>query len=296
MRRSLALAALTVPLFGAELKIDHVTVAGTQLQELREAFTAVTGIPTEYGGPHSNKATEMALASFPDGSYIELMGLQKGADASAVAAHAWSPFLRKDAGPCAFALRVPDVSAEVARLRSAGVIAGSTEKSGRTRPDGVVLSWETAGVGAGPRGEFFPFLIRDFTPRDQRVFPEGRPTAKLFGGVGLVVIGVRDLNASIAQYRKAFALAAPKRQRDDAFGADLAWFEGTPVVLAASLSTGSWLGQRIAELGEAPCAFVLSASKGVTMTAEKAQRWAGHTVIWFSDAKLGWRLGVQTAP
>jgi hypothetical protein len=169
-------------------------------------------------------------------------------------------------------------------------------KSVRTRPDGVVLSWETAGVGTGPRGEFFPFLIRDFTPRDQRVYPEGRPTTKLFGGVGVVVIGVRNLDGSIAQYRKAFALPAPKRQRDESFGADLAWFEGTPVVLAASFSSGSWLARRIAEFGEAPCAFVLSASKDTAMTTEKAQHWAGRTVVWFNDVNLGWRLGVQTAP
>ncbi len=77
MRRVLALTVLAMPFYAAELKIDHVTLAGTRLEEMREAFSAATGIPTEYGGPHSNHATEMALASFPDGSYIELMGIQR---------------------------------------------------------------------------------------------------------------------------------------------------------------------------------------------------------------------------
>ena len=58
------------------MKIDHVTVAGSRIDDMRHAFSSATGIPTEYGGPHANHLTEMALASFPDGSYIELMGIQ----------------------------------------------------------------------------------------------------------------------------------------------------------------------------------------------------------------------------
>src|ERR1700689_2616497 len=93
MRSLVVLTALALPACGVELKIDHVTIAGARLGEMREAFSAATGVPTEYGGPHSNRATEMALASFPDGSYIELIGIQPGADPAAVSAHAWGKFL-----------------------------------------------------------------------------------------------------------------------------------------------------------------------------------------------------------
>jgi hypothetical protein len=211
MRCAVALVVLVLPLCGADLvidhvKIDHVTIAGTRLEDMRAAFSAATGIATEYGGPHSNHATEMALTSFPDGSYMELMGIQKGADPAAVAAHTWSRFLRDNGGPCAFALRVPDVTAEIERLAKAGIRTGHAEKSGRTRPDGLTLSWETADVGSGARGSFFPFLIRDFTPRENRVYPSGKPTSTAFRGIGLVVVGVRSLDESIAKYRKAFAL------------------------------------------------------------------------------------------
>jgi len=96
---------------------------------MREAFTAATGIPTEYGGQHSNHATEMALASFPDGSYLELMGIQPQADPAAVAAHTWSQFLRGNAGPCAFALRVSDVNAEIQQLSKSDIHAGAAEKA-----------------------------------------------------------------------------------------------------------------------------------------------------------------------
>lgn len=285
---------VALPLCGAELKIDHVTLAGVRLDEMRAAFSAATGIPTEYGGPHSNHATEMALASFPDGSYFELMGIQQQADPAAVAAHTWSRFLRGNGGPCAFALRVADVNAEIQRLLANGIHVGKAEKSGRTRPDGVALSWETADIGSGPRGSFFPFLIRDFTARENRVYPSGKPTSTRFRGIGLVVIGVHDLEPAIAQYRRAFQLAEPKRQRDEAFGANLAWFEGTPVVLAASLAPNTWLANRVESYGESPCAFVLTASGG--MIGEQPSKWFGRTLWWIGDAKLNWRLGVWMTP
>jgi len=279
---------------GAELKIDHVTIAGARLEEMRTAFTGATGIPTEYGGAHSNHVTEMALASFPDGSYLELMGLQQGADPGAVATHTWHQFLRDNGGPCAFALRVTDVNVETQRLAKAGIRVGEAEKSGRTRPDGVALSWETADVGSGPRGSFFPFLIRDFTSRENRAYPSGKPTSTRFRGVGLVVIGVRNLELSIAQYRKAFQLPEPKRQRDETFGADLAWFEGTPVALATGLTPDSWLSQRIAHYGDSPCAFVLSTTGG--MIGQKPTNWFGRPLFWTANTKLGWHLGEWTMP
>lgn len=279
-----------MPPLSASLKIDHVTLAGSHLDEMRRAFQAATGIAAEYGGAHSNHATEMALASFPDGSYFELIGIQPTADPAAVAAHVWRRFLEENAGPCAFALRVPDVGAEVARLAAAGVKVGVAQRSGRTRPDGVSLAWETADIGGGPRGSFFPFLIRDFTPRENRVYPTGKPTAARFGGIALGVIGVRDLKDAIARYRKAFGLPGPARQRDEHFGADLAWFEGTPIALAAAYTPSSWLAQRVAALGDAPCAFVLMAADRLPDPA--SAHWFGHPVAWFGNGGIDWRIGV----
>ena len=58
-----------------------------------------------YGGPHSNGATEMALVSFPDGSYLELMAPRADADPQALARQPWAEFLKRDGGPCAWAVR-----------------------------------------------------------------------------------------------------------------------------------------------------------------------------------------------
>ena len=288
MLRSVFACLCVLSMSAAELKVDHVTVAGRTLSQLQAALTAV-GIPSENGGPHSNHATEMALVSFPDGSYLELIALQPNADPNAVAEHTWHKFLNGNAGPCAWAVQVPDVSAEAGRLRQSGVQVSVPVKSGRTRPDGVRIDWETASVGTTPNGTFFPFLIRDITPRAIRAYPSGKPTTTKFQGIAKVVIGVKNIDESIQRYRRAFNLPSPKHQRDAEFGSDLAWFEGTPVILATPLAADSWLAKRLAQFGDGPCAFVL---KGPA-AGKAASNWFGKPVFWFDAEKLGWRLGVE---
>ena len=128
MRHLLLFLPVAALLSAADLKIDHATVAGTDVKRMQDALK-LAGIDSVYGGPHSNHASEMALVSFPDGTYLELMGIQPNADPAAVASHEWSKWLKGDAGPCAWALRERDIAAEVARLKAAGVpVSGSGEE------------------------------------------------------------------------------------------------------------------------------------------------------------------------
>jgi hypothetical protein len=271
-----------------ELKVDHVTVAGRDLRAMQRALESAAGIKTEYGGPHSNHATEMALTSFPDGSYLELIAIQPNADPKAVAAHEWRKSLEGDAGPTAWAVRPADLPAEVERLRSAGISASEPKRNGRKRPDGVQLDWETAQIGPG-NGTFFPFLIHDFTPRERRAYPSGKPTTSQWTGITKVVLAVGDLDKAIREFQRAYALAAPERQEDSEFGAKMAWFRGTPVVLAAPNSQQSWLRARIDRFGEAPCAFILGTSTGLT-----GPNWFGKHVKWADSQQLGWHLGFES--
>src|SRR5258708_37065278 len=91
---------------GAELKIDHVTVAGRDLKALRAAL-AGAGIPSDYGGPHANHATEMAVTSFAHGSYLELIALQAAPQPKAGAGPDWSPPIPNHARPRPPAVRGP---------------------------------------------------------------------------------------------------------------------------------------------------------------------------------------------
>lgn len=228
------------------LRVDHVTIAGRDLKDLRERFAAA-GIRTEYGGKHTNGLTEMALASFADGSYLELMAAQ---DPKAGApGHYWGKFIDGDAGPCAWAMASSDIDAD-AKLYGGQITAG-----GRKRPDGTELAWRTLSIGQGIQGTFFPFLIQDVTARELRAYPSGKPTMPEEGGVATVYIAVRNLEDAIARYRKMFHLPEPARSTDSTLGAKLAAFAGTPIVLAAP--AGGWIEQRLKRFGEAPCAFVL---------------------------------------
>ena len=287
-------AVLPALLCAADSRIDHVTIAGTGLPQMQAKLAAV-GIATVYGGAHSNQATEMALVSFPDGSYLELMGIAPDADAAAVTRHAWAKFLRENAGPCAWAMREKDLSAEVSRLKTAGVAVSAPVASGRTRPDGVRLEWETSDVGEGARGTFFPFLIQDRTPREQRAFPQGKPVTKEFRGVTRVVIAVRSLDDAIQRYRQAYGVPRPIKQVDRNFQGYLALLGNLPVVLAQPLNAGSWLAERIERHGEGPCAFVLAAANPGHFQGQAKTRWFGAEVSWFDDRKLGWRLGFEAA-
>jgi Glyoxalase-like domain len=284
------LAAAPALVTAADLRIDHATTAGSDLQKMQARLEKV-GIHPVYGGAHINHATEMALVSFPDGSYLELMAIQSQADPAAVDRHVWSKQLRAEAGPCSWAVRVNDIAVEAARLKQAGTAVGTPERSGRQRPDGVRLDWATADVGTGTRGAFFPFLIQDFTPRAQRAFPQGKPLTRDFSGIRNVVIAVKSLEAAAKLYRQAFGLQEPLRQVDADFGAQLASLGGTPVILAQPLTADSWIAKRIDQFGEGPCAIILGGAHSSHYHAASKSRWYASEISWFDPNELGWRLG-----
>jgi hypothetical protein len=284
---------VTALVSAADLAIDHVTVAGADLKKMQDALASV-GLRSEYGGPHSNRATEMALTSFPDGSYLELIALQKDGDPQAIAAHYWSSLIKGNAGPAAWAVRAANLAGEVERLKAAGVTVTMPSRSGRSRPDGVKLDWETSNIGSEPNGTFFPFLIRDFTPRERRAFPGGQPTARDYAGISRVVIAVRDLAAAAARYRHAYDLPEPRRKRDASFGATLMIFPGTPVVLASPSDAKSWIAERLRQFGEGPCAFILrSNGSASTRPSGRISHWFDGDVSWVDLQRLGWHLGVE---
>jgi hypothetical protein len=272
------------------LPIDHVTVAGGALDPLRSALAAI-GIETVYGGAHQDGATEMALVSFPDGSYLEAIAVHPNAASDAVENHPWSRFLTGNAGPCAWAASASDLDSEVRRLRAAGIAVSGPFANGRVRPDGARLAWQIAALGAGAPGSFFPFLIQDVTARELRAFPQGAPGNRDFRGIARVVLAVRNLDAALARYRQAYGLTAAVKQPDPAFGATLAVPGAAPVVFAQPLTSDSWLAARLDQFGESPCAILLEAVDPQRDSAVGQSRWSNLRIGWFDSHLLGWRLG-----
>lgn len=133
-------------------------------------------------------------------------------------------------------------------------------------------------------------MIQDKTPRELRVKPSASVKGSALNGIAVVVIGVKDLDAAIASFRKAYGLGAPKIEEHKEFGAKVAYFPGTPVMLATPLDPNSWLTQRLAKFGESPVAYLLgtpdfgAAAKKYAVGGETS--WFGKNIAWFDAGRL----------
>ena len=207
----------------------------------------------------------------------------------------WAKFMADDAVTCAWAVGTNVLLEEVDRLKKAGIPVTTPERGSRKRPDGMSIEWMTANVGNGTAGSTLPFVIEDQTPRAWRVQTSASVQGAPVSGVESVVLGVNNLDASIALFRKAYGWAAPLTETQKDFG-KLAYFPGEPVILAAP-SGGGWLSDRLAKYGEAPVAYLLAtrdfaaATKKYKLSGTKT--WFGQRVAWFDPGKLkGVHLGV----
>jgi hypothetical protein len=272
------------------LDLDHVSICGSDLDGLRQAFTNV-GLTPDFGGPHGNGVTQMAFVGFDDQSYIELIapvkaGVTEGSD--------WAKFISENAGPCAWAVGTNVLLQQVDRLKKAGIAVTEPKRGSRKRSDGMNVEWMTAQVGPGTPGSMLPFIIEDQTPRAWRVQTSESVKGSPLNGLDLVVIGVSNLDTSIALFRKAFGWSEPLTEIQKDFG-KLAYFPGQPVILAAP--SGGWLSERIGRFGEGPVAYLLStkdfaaANRKYKLSGSKP--WFAQKVGWFDVAKLkDVRLGV----
>ena len=263
------------------LKIDHVTLAASQLQVLQDAFAQI-GLATDYGGVHSNGVTHMSLVGFDDGSYIELIStLTPGTHAPW-----WPAHIAADAGPCAWSIQVDDVSAEVSRLSMLGVPVSGPTYMQRKRPDGTTVEWDLASVGDGEIGTVHPFVIKDRTPRHWRVAPTSSVSGSELTGAAIVVIGVRDLESSIATFRRTYGLAKPHSIRSDHLLAQVALFEDQPLALATPLDPANSLAQRLALLGDSPIGILIGSKEFQTSQRRfkfaQEEQWATSQVGWFA--------------
>jgi len=272
------------------LDLDHASICGSNLDGLRQAFTDV-GLTPDFGGPHGNGVTQMAFIGFDDQSYLELIAPVK---AGVTEGTEWGRFMTGDAGPCAWAVGTNVLLQEVDRLKKAGISVTVPQRGSRKRPDGMSVEWTTADVGSGTPGSMLPFIIEDQTPREWRVQTSESVKGAPVYGIENVILGVNNLDAAIALFRKAYGWSEPLVENQKDFG-KLAYFPGEPVILAAS--SGGWLSDRLGKFGEAPVAYLLgtrdfaAADKKYKLSGTKT--WFGQKVAWFDAAKLkGVRLGV----
>jgi hypothetical protein len=234
------------------LQIDHVTVAGQDLDRLGDAFDGAE-LDTEYGGRHSNGVTHMSVVGFRGGSYIELISSVDPDEESPW----WNGPIHGDGGPCAWAIRVDDIETVSADLANRGIAVDGPDQYERVREDGTRVEWDLTTLGEGELGSTLPFLISDRTPRERRVQPTGRLADSPIRGVDTVILGVPDIEAAIEEFEMAFDMNDPHRGDDQTLSATVASYPNQPVALAEPHEEG-WLANRLANFGPRPIAYLLA--------------------------------------
>lgn len=150
--------------------IDHLVLAGGDLDHLVAWFTERSGLVAIPGGAHPGWGTRNALVSLcpsdregGDGPapYLELIA----PDPDQPRPSNMRPFgidgLQADEIKlAAFAVAVVDLNSTVASLAASEAVPGSIAEMSRAKPDGTVLSWRYAMPTSERQQNIVPFLIQ----------------------------------------------------------------------------------------------------------------------------------------
>lgn len=142
------------------LRLDHVIYAVRDLDEAAERFLRSHGLASLAGGVHPRWGTGNRVVPFSDGTYIELMAIVDPHAAVTPLGDAISEVLR--GGDRWFTLCLADDALDDTAARLDLEISSGS----RTRPDGSVISWRSAGIEDPRRTPDLPFFIAWQGPPD----------------------------------------------------------------------------------------------------------------------------------
>jgi catechol 2,3-dioxygenase-like lactoylglutathione lyase family enzyme len=242
--------------------IDHVAIVVEEL-EFAIASYSRAGFTVVRGGKHPI-GSHNALIAFVDGSYFELIAFFR-----ANSGHPWQKALANGSGIVDFCMATDDLAADVDAMRRAGAKIGNPSPLTRDRPDGYHLSWVLA-IPEPPFNGRVPFLIKDDTPRDERV-PRERTHRNGATGIRTVAIAVSDPNETSRYYARALGRPGAPVERPDLEGAGVRFTIGlNEVQLLASKSESGPLAQWIREHGQSPFEVVLANTATDASTLDSA--------------------------
>jgi len=133
--------------------IDHLILGVDDLERGMQEFARRTGVTPVKGGVHPGRGTQNALASLGHDRYIEILA---PSNEPGVPANPMTAF--RTLTPVGWALHTADLTRAVTLLHDAGVAMSAIQPGARARPDGVLLSWQTA-APTDDAMEAAPFLI-----------------------------------------------------------------------------------------------------------------------------------------
>jgi catechol 2,3-dioxygenase-like lactoylglutathione lyase family enzyme len=238
--------------------IDHVPIVVNELESAIASYSRA-GFIVVRGGKHPI-GSHNALIAFADGSYLELIAFTKPNTA-----HRWQQALAKGSGIVDFCMITDNLAADIDSMRRAGAEIGDPFSLTRDRPDGYHLSWVLATPEPPFNGQV-PFLIKDDTPRDERV-PRERSHSNGATGIRTLSIAVNDPGMTSRYYARVLGRPGAPIERPNLEAAGVAFTIGpNEVQLLSSKSENGPLAQWIRDHGQSPFELVL-ASVGTSATA-----------------------------
>jgi len=234
--------------------IDHVAIVVHELESAIASY-ARAGFTVVPGGKHPI-GSHNALIAFADGSYLELIAFTKRHSG-----HPWQTALEKGSGIVDFCMSTDDLAADIDAIRRAGAEIGDPSPLTRDRPDGYHLSWVLA-IPKPPYNGQLPFLIKDNTPRDERV-PRERSHRNGATGIRTLAIAVDDPAITSRYYARVLGRPGAPVERPDLESAGVAFKIGpNEVQLLASKTQNGPLAQWIRVHGQSVFEVVLANAAG----------------------------------
>jgi hypothetical protein len=234
--------------------IDHVAIVVNELDSAIASY-ARAGFTVIRGGKHPI-GSHNALIAFADGSYLELIAFTKPHSG-----HPWQTALEKGSGIVDFCMCTNDLAADIDSMRRAGARIGDPYSLTRDRPDGYHLSWVLA-IPEPPFNGQVPFLIKDDTPRDERV-PRERSHRNGATGISTLAIAVNDLGTTSRYYARVLGRPGVPVHRPELEATGVSFTVGpNEIQLLASKSEHGPLARWIHERGQSPYEAVLAGASG----------------------------------
>jgi catechol 2,3-dioxygenase-like lactoylglutathione lyase family enzyme len=229
--------------------IDHVVIVVRELEAAIASYSRA-GFTVVRGGKHPI-GTHNALIAFADGSYFELIAF-----ITPNSGHPWQAALERGGGMIDFCMSTDNLIADVESMRRAGAKIGDPYPLTRDRPDGYHLSWVLA-VPQPPFNGQIPFLIKDDTPRGERV-PRERSHRNGATGIRTLAIAVEDFAGASRYYARVLGRPGGPVNRPEleATGVSFAIGPNELQLLASKTETGP-LARWIRDRGQSPFEVVL---------------------------------------
>jgi hypothetical protein len=147
-----------------KLKPDHIIYAVLDLETGMDTIEALLGERPIFGGQHPGKGSHNALLSLGEDVYLEVIASDP-AQPEPATARSFGLDKLTEARLATWAARTTDIEATIQQAKAAGYDPGDMVAGGRTRDDGLRLTWRNATRPEAMKGEtppgdwLIPFII-----------------------------------------------------------------------------------------------------------------------------------------